>query len=131
MRRGVGEAEAAGIRGNAHVHRLRQRPVGLDAHQLQHVPHHLGAGGAVPVHKLLLRKGGRGAVMVDAQGDFPQQRPEVRRQHLGRRHVHRDDGVAFLCPGLGQPLVEPGKPGRHLFIFQHMGGFAQLPKPPA
>ena len=69
--------------------------------------------------------------MVNAQGDFPQQRPEIRRQHLGRRHVHRDDGVAFLCPGLGQPLMEPRKPGRHFFVDKHMGGFAQLPKSPA
>ena len=69
--------------------------------------------------------------MVNAQGDFPQQRAKVCGQHLRGRHVHRDDGVAFLCPGLGQPLVEPGKPGGHFFVFQDMSGFAQLPQPPA
>ena len=69
--------------------------------------------------------------MVNAQGNLPQQRSEIRRQHLGRRYVHRDDGVSFLHPGLGQPLVEPGKPGSDFFIFQHMGGLAQLPQPPA
>ena len=69
--------------------------------------------------------------MVNAQGDLPQQRAKVRRQHLRGRHVHRDDGVAFLHPWLGQPLVEPGKPGGHFLVFQHMRGFAQLPQSPA
>ena len=70
-------------------------------------------------------------MVVDAQGNLPQQRPEIRRQHLRGRHVHRDDGVAFLHPWLGQPLMEPRKPGRHFFVDKHMGGLAQLPQPPA
>ena len=69
--------------------------------------------------------------MVNTQGDFPQQRAKVCGQHLRGRHIHRDDGVALLHPGLGQPLMEPGKPGGHFLVFQHMGGFAQLPQPPA
>ena len=69
--------------------------------------------------------------MVNAQGDFAQQRAKVCGQHLRGRHVHRDDGVALLCPGLGQPLMEPRKPGRHFFVDKHMGGLAQLPQPPA
>ena len=69
--------------------------------------------------------------MVDAQGNSAQQRPEIHGQHLGGRHVHRNDGVALLHPGLGQPLMEPRKPGRHFFVDKHMGGFAQLPQSPA
>ena len=129
MRSGIGIAEAAGIGGSTHIDRFGDGLVHLHPHDLQHIPHHFGAGGACCVHQLHIREGSGAAVVVDPQGDFSQQMLEGPGQHSGRGHIRRNDGVARLHIFLGQSLMEPPEPGRHFAIVQHMGSLAQLPQP--
>ena len=128
---GIGKAEAARVRGEAHVDRVQDIPLGLDPQDLQHIPHYLGAAGAVRVHQLQVAEAGSGAMVIDAQGHPWQKVLESLRQHTGGGHIggdHRILRVYFLG---GQALMEPGVPGGDSGVFQHMGGFAQLPQPQA
>ena len=128
---GVGIAEAASVGGQSHIHRLRQIPVRLHAHFHQHVPHHLGAGSTGGVHQLRIGERSSRGVVVNPQGNVSQQIGVDVGNQLGRGHVHTDNGVS-LCHGvLGQPGVQPGKPGRQIGIGQDVGGFSQHPQPPA
>ena len=124
--RGVGEAEAARIRAEAHIDSVQSLRLPLPAHALQHIEDHLRAGGTVRVHQFQIGEGGGRAMVIDAQKVLG-----VVRQHAGGSHVRGDHGVILPRVLHGQPLHHPGKPGAHPGICQHMGIFSQAPQPQA
>ena len=129
--RGVGEPEAAGIRGEAHIHRLGKAGIHGNPHALQNVPHQLGAGGAVGIHSLPGGEGGGAAVVVDAQRRPIQKGQKAIRQHSRGGHIHGDQGVPLLRFRLGEAFVEPLEPGGDFGVGEDMAGFAQAPQPQA
>ena len=70
-------------------------------------------------------------MVVNAQGNASQQALEAIGKHAGGGHIHADDSVPGLGLFFAQTLVEPAEPIGNLGIFQNMGGFSQLPQPPA
>ena len=128
---GVGKAEAAGIRAQAHIDAVQHLRLPGRFHKLQHVIDHLGAGGAVRVHQLQVGKGGGRAVVVNAQ-PHPAEIPlGVVRQHPGRGHIGGDDGIVLSGLLHGKALQHPAEPAANAGIHQHMGGLAQTPQPQA
>ena len=129
--RGVGEPEAARVRGKPHVHRLGKPFLHGYSQDFQNIPHQLRAGGAVRVHDLPGGEGGGGSVVVDAKLHPIQQRREGIGQHSRGGHVHGDGNVPLLRFLPGQPLMEEGEPGGDLRVLENMAGFAQAPQPQA
>ena len=125
---GVGVAEAAGVRGGAHIDGLGNAFVQGAVHQGQHIIHDLRAAGADGVHQFKIREAGGAAVVVDAELNPPQQRLESLLEDARRGHVHAQYAVGVRRRVGGEPLMEPPEPGADLFVFQHVSGFAQLPQ---
>ena len=122
---GVGKAEAAGVRGNAHIHRLCHLLVRLYAHIQQKLPNDLRAGGRFRVYILVGRVFPAGAVVVDPQVNAVFHFCKGTGQHTVCCHIHGNQGIALLRLGLGKALQQRGVKGRDLVVVEHMGGFAQ------
>ena len=125
---GIGKAEAAGVGGDAHIHRLRHILVHGQTQDGQHIPHKLRAGSAGAVHQFLRRVGSTGAVMVDLQRHTVRHRRKSPGQHILSRHIHSHYGIRGMGQLLGQTLQQEIAAARAFRRQQDMGSLAQCPQ---
>ena len=125
---GVGIAEAAGIRGHTHIDGIGNVLIQLHTQEGQQVIDDFRAGSTLRVHQLFGGEGGAASVVVDAEQTLVSQFRKVPGQHIGRRHIHRQDGISRFGKILGDIRQKPVQVVQRLCGVQDPGIFAQLPQ---
>ena len=103
---GVGKAEAAGIRGGAHIDGVRHFFVHFHIQLRQNVPDDLGTGGRLRIHQRLGGEFPVAAVVVDAQIHTVSQIRMGSGEHMILGHIHRHDQIAVAGLLHGQSLEQ-------------------------
>ena len=124
--RGVGEAEAAGIRGSCHIQRRTNGFIYRQPQFHQYIKNNLCAGASLWIHQFLRGEGSGCAVMINPQGNPVPVRLKGLGQHIGCRHIHADQGHIFFRRSHRQARMQECIAGCQLRIFQDHSLLAQL-----